>query len=240
MKLVYVFHSGFVIEGNDFMCLIDYYRDSKEEKEGVVHELLKKQGKKLYVLVSHGHPDHFNPEVLQWKEKVADIRYVFSQDVRKKLKPEERTDIVFLRKGEGWTDGRIQIKAYGSTDIGISFFIQAEGKKIFHAGDLNNWHWREESTVKESEEYEQNFLHELEDIAKEVPALDLVLFPVDPRLGKDYMCGAIQLMDRIQVKWFAPMHFWEKYDKACALGEYAAPKGVRFIAWTHPGETIEF
>lgn len=238
MRLTYVFHSGFIWEGEDFVCIFDYYRDSEKENEGVVHDLLKKKDKPLYVLVSHHHPDHFNPEILQWKAEYPQIRYILSRDVRKRLRPEQREGIIFLSKMETWGDERIQVKAYGSTDVGGSFFVEAGGKKIFHAGDLNNWHWREESTEQEAKGYERNFLRELDVFAREEGCLDLTLFPVDPRLGKDYMAGAIQFVDRVKTEWFAPMHFWERYAEADVFGSYAEARGIRFIAWTHPGQEV--
>lgn len=238
MKLVYVCHSGFILEGEDFVLVIDYCRDSGGESQGVVHDLLKSAPKKWYVLVSHHHADHFNPDVLQWRQEIADIQYVFSGDVRRKLRQEERNGIVFLSKKEEWGDGRIHVRAYGSTDVGVSFFISVRGTTVFHAGDLNNWHWKEESTPQEATGYEQDFLRELEGIATEHPALDLVLFPVDPRLGKDYMRGAIQFINRIAVKCFVPIHFWENYEAANQFGSYAREKGVRFIALHHPGQSV--
>jgi len=98
MKLLYIYHSGFLLEGEDFILVIDYYRDSGEVNQGVVHDLLKNSRKRWYVLVSHRHPDHFNSEILQWSQQVADIHYFFSRDVRKKLRQEERDGIVFLSK----------------------------------------------------------------------------------------------------------------------------------------------
>lgn len=32
--------------------------------------------------------------------------------------------------------------AAGSTDSGVSWIVETEGKRIFHAGDLNNWYAR--------------------------------------------------------------------------------------------------
>ena len=68
--------------------------------------------------------------------------------------------------------------------------IEAQGKLIFHAGDLNNWHWKDESTPQEVAEAEGNYLKELDIIAKYTQAMDVVMFPVDPRLGTDFMRGA--------------------------------------------------
>lgn len=135
-----------------------------------------------------------------------------------------------MKKGEEWSDGRLRVKAFGSTDIGISFLLDIEDKRIFHAGDLNNWHWEEESTPQEIAEAETRYRNELETLAQDTDYVDLALFPIDPRLGKDYTRGARQFIDRIRTKQFAPMHFWKKYDKANAFGEYVRRQGERFIA----------
>lgn len=240
MKLIYVYHSGFLIESDDCVIVIDYYKDSgREGREGVVHKYLEDSQKKFYVLASHAHADHFNPEILCWEEQKPDLLYIFSADIRGKVAEKER-NIVWLEKGESWNDLLLSIKAYGSTDTGISFLIDLEGKRIFHAGDLNNWHWKEESNPEEVREAESAYKRELEMLANEVESLDLVMFPVDPRLGKEYMKGAEQLVDRIPVRSFVPMHFWEQYEKADAFREYAERKGVRFVSLNYPGEHIVF
>lgn len=239
MKLTYIYHSGFALEGEGFTVIIDYYKDSGSEwGRGVVHDYLLHRPGKLYVLASHFHPDHFNPEVLEWKSQRPDIIYVFSKDILKRRRA-GKDDAVYLVKLETYEDEILKIKAYGSTDVGISFLIETAGKKIFHAGDLNNWHWNEESTPEESRGYEKNFLHELEVIAKDVPAIDLAMFPVDPRLGKDYMRGAQQFVDRIKIGIFVPMHFDEAYDKADAFGGYASEREVGFWALSAKGNSID-
>lgn len=226
MKLIYIHHSSFIIEGKDFSILIDYYRDTPE---AYVHRHFLKFPGRLYILASHAHPDHFNPEVLDWKQERPDIQYIFSEDIRD-TRQACYHDAIFLKKGEEWNDDRLRIKAFGSTDIGISFLLDIEDKRIFHAGDLNNWHWEEESTPEEVAEAETNYHKELETLVQETDYVDLALFPVDPRLGHDYMRGARQFTDRIRTKQFAPMHFWKQYDKANAFREYAESRGGRFIA----------
>ena len=239
MKLIYVYHSGFILENDNIVVVIDYYKDSGwKGKEGTVHEYLRNTEKRMYILASHAHPDHFNPEIFGWSEK-KNLRYILSSDIRKGNK-EWEDDVVWLDKGETWQDDFLRIKAYGSTDVGISFLLHTEGKRIFHAGDLNNWHWREESTEQEVEEAEKAFLREVAVLAKDADFLDLAMFPVDPRLGADYISGAKQFIDRIPVRKFVPMHFWERYEKANAFREYAENHGTEFIVLTHPGMSVEF
>ena len=80
MKLIYIYHSCFALVGESFAVIIDYYKDSAQRPlVGVVHDELLKRPGKLYVLSSHSHTDHFNPEVLEWKKVHTDIQYVFSR-----------------------------------------------------------------------------------------------------------------------------------------------------------------
>lgn len=239
MKLKYIFHSGILIETTDFSVLIDYYKDTGfSPGEGYVHEAFLRAPGKLYVLSTHSHPDHFNKEILQWRQTRNDIQYIFSRDILRSHKANAE-DAVFLMKGEQFADENISVKAFGSTDIGVSFLIETQGKKIFHAGDLNNWHWKEESTVEEIALAEKSYLKELELLAKAAPSLDVASFPVDPRLGTDFARGAEQFIDRIKVGLFVPIHFGESYDKLSSFYNYARRRGVPVMELKEKGQTIE-
>ncbi|MDR2232345.1 MAG: MBL fold metallo-hydrolase [Tannerella sp.] len=236
MKLTYLFNSGFVIECEQYMIVLDYYRDSPDEY--MQQALASFQGK-IYVLASHWHPDHFNRVVMQWPQIHFDIQFIFSDDIRDNLKSMDFEGVDFLAKGEVWEDERVRIQAFGSTDVGGSFLIDTDGKRIFHAGDLNNWHWNEEASPQEAQAAERDFLHELELLAKTTSQLDLAMFPVDPRLGKDYMLGAQQFVRRISTKFFSPMHFGDEFAKAQAFKPFAEAAGCRLICWKKSGESFE-
>ena len=162
MTLDYIYHSGFAIEAEGVTVIIDYYKDSSETEHnrGIVHDYLLQRPGKLYVLATHFHPDHFNREILTWKEAHPDIRYIFSKDILKshRAKPEDAT---YIKKGETYEDETIRIEAFGSTDVGSSFLIHLQDWNIFHAGDLNNWHWSEESTEAEIRKANGDFLAEV-------------------------------------------------------------------------------
>lgn len=258
MELIYIYHSGFALAGDGFTVIMDYFRDSEDGQaqtdlerlmegnyrsreagrpEGVVHgELLRRPGK-LYVLASHFHPDHFNKEVLRWREVRPDITFVFSKDILRHRKAQQE-EALWLKKGEEYEDGTLSVRAFGSTDVGVSFLIQAGGKKIFHAGDLNNWHWMDESTETEWKAAEKRFLHELDDLYAYTPQVDVALFPIDPRLGKEYMRGAGQFVTQIKTRIFVPMHFAPAYDKVNAFRGFAEAHGVQFVSLTHRGQRI--
>lgn len=227
MELVYLYHSGFALLGKDYTVVFDYFEDSRSSEEGVLHEeILSRQGR-LYVLSSHAHADHFNREVLSWNAVRPDVVYLLSRDIALSAHEAQERNICWLEKGSVYRDHILSVHAFGSTDAGVSFLVEAEGKRIFHAGDLNNWHWMDESPEEEWRRDEAFFLRELEDVAAYTDKVEVALFPVDPRLGKEYMRGPLQFVERIKTTIFVPMHFDEAREKAEAFVSLALRKGTR-------------
>ena len=82
MRLIYIYHSGFIIESKEFAILIDYYKDTgRSPEKGFVNEKLLNRAGTLFVLSSHFHPDHFNPEALRLKTYKKVIVYLFGKDI---------------------------------------------------------------------------------------------------------------------------------------------------------------
>ena len=238
MKLTYIYHSCFVLETEQCIILFDYYKDTKG-KSGYVHDYVLSHPKPLYILSSHFHPDHFSREIFQWKEQKKNIVYLLSHDILKRKKAVEG-EAIFLRKGDVYADDCVSVRAFGSTDVGVSFEVECESRKVFHAGDLNNWHWKDESTEREVKMAEGSYLHELKLLKEVCSHVDLAMFPVDPRIGTDFARGAEQFVDYIQVDAFVPMHFWNRPDEVKPFGEYARRKGVRYVLLAYPGEEALF
>lgn len=238
MELVYLEHSGFLLRGTACSVVIDFYHDAvmPDGQECTAREISTETGN-IYVLASHAHADHFNPKVLEWYRMNPAVRYIFSADI---TLSDVSAPVHFLRKGEKWSDGYLTVSAFGSTDVGVSFLLEMEGKKLFHAGDLNNWHWRDESTPAEIRAASLAFARELESLLPFAGEIDVAMFPVDPRLGTDYDLGARQFVDAIRPRLFVPMHFWGNYREANAFGTYAESRGTHFVSLHHPGETVSF
>ena len=187
------------------------------------------------MLASHSHGDHFDPGIMSFG--FGQRKWILSADIYGKV-PVNR-DVYFLEKGNVYSDPLVTVWAYGSTDTGISFYMETGGKKIFHAGDLNNWHWNEEETPKNAAKNEKWFLDELALIAHDVPVLDAAMFPVDLRLGKDYTRGAEQFLDSIKTGLFIPMHFWDNLESARAFKPKAEQRGCRFADIHTKGDVFE-
>lgn len=251
MKLTYIFHSGFVLETDRFILIFDYWMDPAN----VVPRFLS-GGRHVYVFSSHFHEDHFNKEVLQWKNDnpFTDYTYILSKDILKRRRAKKEDADVWLAKGGTWEDENIKVTATGSNDSGVSWIVEVDDKRVFHAGDLCNWFARflaenaPDETIysEELREYfnpvaeEKRFLGELKDIRKITDSFDLVMFPVDGRISNGYTLGARQFIERFKVGLFVPMHFVASgFDSAWRMEPFCQEKSIPFWCIKKEGESIE-
>lgn len=237
MELIYLYHSGVALLTERATLIFDFYEDTHPQ-QGLIRDLLKREGA-VYVFSTHSHYDHFNPKILEWKALRPDLTFVFSTDIRDQLGI-DRTDVVWLEQGQHFTDNHLAVHAFGSTDIGISLLVEIEGKRIFHSGDLNNWHWMEECDEAEWRGYERAFLEELDFITQYTREMDLVIFPIDPRLGAECARGAKQLVEKIKTAIFVPIHFDEKYLTVETFRSYFETRGIRFVCLHERGAAYQF
>ena len=238
MNIRYLYHSGFAIEADGCTVVIDYYDDEcvppRRLENGVVDaDLLSRPGK-FYVLSSHGHRDHFNPVIMSWQEQRRDIQYLLSSDLHASLGARENT--LFLAPGESYNDGTLSVLAFGSTDLGVSFLLRIEDKILLHAGDLNNWHWENESSAEYVAQAQADYLAILQKIAKAAPQLDAALFPVDPRMGANGGRGAEQLTAAIRVGALLPMHFGNDFSFPASYAKAHPEQAV--AVWSHRVEVF--
>ena len=131
MRVTYIHHSSFMVELEKVVFLFDYF-------EGEIPAF--EEDKPLVVFASHRHGDHFSKVIFELAERFPKVSYVLSDDIWNRRVPEElQGKTIFIGPGEDKNGGLFQVRAFKSTDEGVAFLINAEGKTIYHAGDLNNW-----------------------------------------------------------------------------------------------------
>lgn len=229
-----------MLELEDFSVLFDYYQDAKRD-DGTywIKDYLLSKKEDLYVLCTHSHADHYNAQIFEWGATKKNIKYILSKEVAEVHTIPQDDRIVLLDILQTYQDDNLRVITFGSTDVGGSFGLDIGDNKIFHAGDLNNWHWNEEVSKIEAAGYENSYLCELELVAEHTNQINLVMFPIDPRLGKDYMRGAEQFVNRVAVDYLLPMHFGEHYDKANEFERYARLQNCEYLAVTKKGQTFK-
>lgn len=192
MKITYIHHSGVMIELKSCVLLFDYWKGP----------FTFPPNKPRYIFVSHAHHDHYNPSVFEMDAVVIADRAIANPS---------GTNMHSVIPGDRLLLDGLSISVYGSTDEGVSFLVEVDEKRIFHAGDLNDWHWKDESTYEEINEANAKFETE---IAK-IPLLkqDLAMFPVDARLGSDFDEGALIYIEKFHPDYFLPIHFTANIGK---------------------------
>lgn len=247
MQLTYIFHSGFALETDRCILVFDYWMDPA----GVMPCLLRSP-KPMYVFSSHFHEDHFNRDIFSWRTTKTNLRYILSKDILKHRRAQKDEADAWLGKGATREDERVRVTATGSTDSGVSWVIETGGKRIFHAGDLNNWYARfltddyHGGTIYSPDfgmdidplKEEKRYLGELKDIRKLTDRFDVVMFPVDGRIGNGYTRGARQFLDVFRVGLFVPMHFVASgFESAWRMKEFTDVQSVPFWSIRQEGET---
>ena len=227
IRITHFYHSGFSVEAEDLLFVFDYWRGEHQE----LHDRLQLLPEELtryravYVFISHEHMDHLDPIVFSWKD-YASVSYFVSSDMPVGTRGKRMAPGDTLQLEEG-----ISVSAFDSTDLGVSFLLNWKGIRIFHAGDLNFWHWREESSLQEIEEAEQEFQAAVRPLQKE--NIDVAFFPVDPRQGSMFEAGADYFILAVKPRLLIPMHYFHRTEIVMEYARVASCRTTEVL--TMPG-----
>ena len=234
-KVWYLAHSGFAVQTESSFLIFDYYLDEPKGgtiEQGVIDpkELAEKN---VIVFVSHNHDDHFNPVIFEWQKTIPNIRYILSNDIPEIPNP------IMIGPDDTVEQEDLVVKTYRSTDEGVAFLVQIDGLAIYHAGDLNWWHWEGEPetyNIKMADDYKK----QIDLLAGE--RIDLAFVPLDPRQERQYDWGVKYLLERNNVPYVVPMHFWNQPDVIDRLlvEPYMSCHANRICPLRHRGQYLEF
>ena len=203
MNITFLYHSSFLVELSGCTLLLDWYGGPVPDYD---------RSKPLYVFTSHHHGDHYAPEIFA-QLGMDNVWYVLANCIRLSAKRKAALGIddshVFrLAAGRHLSLGGLDIQTYRSTDAGVAFLVEVEGKTIFHAGDLHWWHWAEEDAAW-NQAMERDFKKECAKLQGK--PVDVGFFVLDPRQEGEFWWGFDWWMRIMEVKHAFPMHSWEDY-----------------------------
>lgn len=233
MTVTYYHHSGFSVASGDVLLIFDYWtgKEKKLPERFQINMDLLTRYREVYVFISHGHVDHFDPVVYEWA-LYAPMQYVIAEGM-----PDKAHGMRIAPGGKAKLSDRVTVNAFGSTDDGVSFLVELDGVKFFHAGDLNFWHWREVSTAKEIEEADKDFRAEVAPLIGE--DIDVCFFPVDPRMGMHFDAGANYFMMTVKPRLLLPMHFWGRSDVIVEFARRSRSRETEIVPMVNQGQQIE-
>lgn len=207
MKITYIAHSGFSVELENQVLLFDYYTGELPQWD---------PEKLILIFVSHKHQDHFSHRIFELYAQYPNVHFFFGNDIRlnekwyigKGFDPAVREAVTRMKGGEAVWFRDVRVQALRSTDVGVAFVVETEGKRFYHAGDLNWWHWEGEDPAW-NRQMETEYKQETEKLRGKF--FDAAFVPLDPRLGDAYDWGMNFFLSVAQARHVFPMHMWEEY-----------------------------
>ena len=227
MKITYIHHSSFAVELDSCILLFDYFKGNLPDFN---------KNKKLYVFSSHSHHDHFNKSVFELEKNHPNVKYILSDDIQ----VPSSENINFISANEKLVVDNLEIETLLSSDLGVAFIVKVENKTIYHAGDLNWWHWEGENSIEDNNEAERMFKDSINKIDKR--NIDLAFLPLDPRQGDYYYLGFYYFMKKTNTKIAVPMHLWGDYSliETFIDSNYTSDYKDKIVVVSHEGEEFQF
>ncbi|MDR1800495.1 MAG: MBL fold metallo-hydrolase [Lachnospiraceae bacterium] len=226
MYVTYVNHSGVAVRWKGAMLVFDYY-------QGKIPEVSKETP--VIVFVSHSHADHFRLKIFEWQNVYTNIDYVISDDVSLKQKGD---NIHRIGPNQESNVSGFDIQTLKSTDEGVAFIVTKDGESIYHAGDLNWWHWEGESDAFNTF---QRVKYKAAIDKIEGKEFSLACLPLDGRLEDSYSTGFKYFMEHTNTNNALPIHMWGDFgviDRIKADPQASSYAG-RILNVTHDGQEFE-
>lgn len=201
MTITYIHHSGFLVETDTCYYVFDYEKGSLPEMDTT---------KPIFVLSSHGHHDHYNPEIFTRLQNcgMQNVQAILSDDI----KTSGNVETLLVSPGNEYTLGTNQtLTTFQSTDLGVAFLIEDHGEIIYHAGDLNDWVWEEE-TDSYNKQMTIDYRKQIDLLSEKLKgrAIDTAFVVLDPRQEADYDRGMCYFLEHVSAKKVYPMHYWDE------------------------------
>ena len=194
MKITYIHHSSFSVELDNTILLFDYFKGNLPSFD---------KNKKLYVFSSHSHHDHFDESIFNLEKIHPNVEYILSNDI----KTTKSQNTKFIGANERLLVDNLEIRTLESSDLGVAFIVKVDDKIIYHAGDLNWWHWEgepEKDNLWQKEIYQQ----EINSIQQPI---DLAFVVVDKRQEESYLLGLQYFLKHVKTRYIMPIHYFGDY-----------------------------
>ena len=213
--LFYLGHCGWAIKTTNYFLIFDYYNLGKNpENPSLANGHINPEeikDLKVRVFVTHGHSDHFDPEIFRWHKVVKDIKYIygFNPDYYSNSRGRGKKKAVYTGPPYITVGPRqkknlngLQIDTLKSNDAGVGFLIKADDVTIYHAGDHAGWREKEKAA----------YIKEIDYISGLVKNLDFAFINVSgchARCSTALEEGAKYTLEKLSPKVWFPTHAGE-------------------------------
>lgn len=229
IEIWYMYHSGFAVKVKQKLLIFDYFCNRAVNNQTSLYNGVfdpeEFKDHEVFFFVSHRHEDHYNPVIIKWMKRNPNIRLIISSDV-KDYRPHPN---IFVAEPEHkYVINDMDIETYTSTDEGVAYLIKTGGICLFHAGDLNWWHWEGEpdSFNKQMETQYKTQIQKLKNYH-----IDIAFLVADPRQEKFSLLGLEWFLKEVFCSHVLPMHFADDYSIMSTIQKYG--ESAKLLAKIH-------
>ena len=225
--LWYLGHCGWAVKTENHFLVFDYWtRDDRPAGPSLTNGYIAPSeivDENICVLVTHEHPDHYDPAIFEWADAIEDITYIYG------FRPESLPG----NRETGYTgppyehvgprehveiDG-ISVRTIDANDAGVGFLIGVDGLWIYHAGDHAGW----------ADGEKDGYFDEIDYLDGYVDELDIAFLNVTGCHAHDpdrLMEGNVYTLEKLQPKVMIPTHAGFREVRYVEAAEGLAEAGV--------------
>jgi L-ascorbate metabolism protein UlaG (beta-lactamase superfamily) len=193
----YLGHNGWGILTENNFIIIDYWLWNRGPDQPYLNngsiDPDQIKDKKVTVLVSHDHGDHYDPRIWQWRNNLDDVTYILG------FQPETEETYTFLPARKDTVINGINLTSILSNDSGIGFLIEVDGITLFHPGDHAN----------RQQDFSGSYMAEIDFLKEKQPEIDISFMPITGCGFGDLEAvklGVYKTLEVLPAKIFFPMH----------------------------------
>lgn len=224
----YLLHCGYAVKTPTKFLIFDYVRttrDFHEESAGqslatgrINPEEIKDQD--VYVFVSHSHEDHYDPIILDWQNKIANVTYIFGWQATDDSSHHHLVGPRASLQIDGMDTYTINCRS-GVPEV--AYLIKTDGLTIFFQGD-----------------YRSDSMADIEYLLSKCDTVDMAFLGAHTRQWGVASARIVGIIDKLRPRVVFPMHYggreqvYKSFVRECAeLGlpsEFECPErpGARF------------
>jgi len=208
----YLGHAGWAVKTQNHLLIFDYWEarapgDKPSLSSGFIHAA-EIADQNVYVFVSHAHGDHYDRRILEWRETIPNITYIFG------WKEGSDPDYVCMtqpRETRRLGDLEISVIHHAFDNIPeAAFLVSVDGLVLYHSGD--------HATV--ADEPNPTFVSNIDHLAGLGKEIDIAfLSTFGQRGGGIVNRGDLYTFSRLRPKAMFPMHqgnneaFYEQFAR---------------------------
>ncbi|MYL82203.1 MBL fold metallo-hydrolase [Desulfovibrio aerotolerans] len=234
-RLLYIHHDCFILEAGAKTLLFDYPASRYLPQAAAQVAAAHLAGTDLTVFVSHSHDDHFDPNLAAATSRAASRRFVVSDDVADLYGTVLPADTVVLEPDMVREVGGMTVEGLESNDMGLAYRIDVAGLTVYFGGDLALWDWPGNSPAA-NRAVGMSWRRALTRLAER--PVDVALTNMDPRLAES-LSGAPELLQRVQPRYFAPMHLGGHVAYIEQYAERLTRDGSVLFRYARPGDVLD-